>query len=51
LYTGTLQELEVMRDEGQANEWGALVIDGEEMVSVGRLNWLDFVWFSQKKNR
>jgi hypothetical protein len=40
-----------MRDYGQAHEWAALVIDGEEMVSAGQPNWLRFVWLSQKKNR
>jgi hypothetical protein len=51
LYTGTLQELEVMRDYGQAHEWAALVIDGEEMVPAGRPNWLRFVWLSQQKDQ
>jgi hypothetical protein len=36
LYTGTLQELETIRDYGQAHEWAALVIDGEEIVPAGR---------------
>jgi hypothetical protein len=49
--TGTLQELETIRDYGQAHEWAALVINGEEMIPAGRSNWLDFVWLSQKKDQ
>src|SRR5437588_11915807 len=43
----TIQELEVIRNDGQAHEWAALVIDGEEIGPAGRPNWLGFVWFSQ----
>ena len=36
--------LEAIKDYGQADEWAALVIDGEEIIPVERSNWLHFVW-------
>jgi hypothetical protein len=50
-YTGTIQELEVIRDEGQANEWAALLINSEEIVLAGRPNWLRFAWLSQQRDQ
>ncbi len=29
----------------------ALVIDGEEIIPVGRSNWLHFIWLSQQKDQ
>jgi RNA polymerase sigma factor (sigma-70 family) len=37
----TMRELEVIRDYGQVDEWTALLIDGEELVSAGRPNSFD----------
>jgi RNA polymerase sigma factor (sigma-70 family) len=37
----TILELEMIRDYDQVDEWAALLIDGEELVSAGRLNWFD----------
>ncbi|HET7638151.1 MAG TPA: sigma factor, partial [Ktedonobacteraceae bacterium] len=31
----------MIRDYDQVDEWAALLIDGEELVSAGRLNWFD----------
>ena len=31
----------MIRDYSQVDEWAALVIDGEELVSAGRPNWYD----------
>ncbi len=41
-----MHELELMRDYGRAQEWAALIIDGEEIIPAGRADWLDFVWLS-----
>ncbi len=46
-----MHELELMRDYGRAQEWAALVIDGEEIIPAGRAHWLDFVWLSQQKQQ
>ncbi len=35
--------LEAIRDYGQAHAWAALVIDGAEIISAGRFNWLHYV--------
>ena len=43
--------LEAIKDYGQAYAWGALVIDGEEIISAGRSNWLQFVWLSRQKDQ
>jgi hypothetical protein len=45
-----MHELELMRDYGRAQEWAALIIDGEEIIPAGRAHWLDFVWLSHKKD-
>ncbi len=37
----TIRGLEMIRDYDQLDEWAALVIDGEELVSAGRLNSFD----------
>jgi hypothetical protein len=42
--------LEAIKDYGQADAWAALVIGGEEIISVGRCNWLYFVWLSQQQD-
>ncbi|HEX6554684.1 MAG TPA: hypothetical protein VF026_18095 [Ktedonobacteraceae bacterium] len=44
--TVSMHELEMIRDYGRAQEWAALVIDGEEIIPAGRAHWLDFVWLS-----
>ena len=46
-----LAMLEAIKDYGQACEWAALFIDGEEIIPAGRSNWLQFVWLSQQKDR
>ncbi len=43
--------LEAIKDYGRAQEWAALVIDGEESIPAGRSNWLHFVWLSQQKDQ
>ncbi len=43
--------LDAIKDYGQAHEWLALVIDGEEIIPAGRSNWLHFVWLSQQKDQ
>jgi len=43
--------LEAIKDYGQASAWAALVIDGEEIISAGRSNWLQFVWLSQQHDQ
>jgi hypothetical protein len=43
--------LEVIRDYGRADEWPALVLDGEEIIPAGRADWLGFVWLSHKKDQ
>ncbi len=42
---------EAIKDYGQACAWAALVIDGEEIISAGRSNWLHFVWLSQQQDQ
>lgn len=37
----TIRGLEMIRDYSQLDEWAALVIDGEELVSAGRLDSFD----------
>jgi hypothetical protein len=32
--------LEGIKEYGQAHTWAALMIDGEEIISAGRFNWL-----------
>ncbi len=46
-----MHELELMRDYGRAQEWAALVIDGEEIIPAGRADWLDFVWLSHQNEQ
>jgi transcription initiation factor TFIIIB Brf1 subunit/transcription initiation factor TFIIB len=46
-----MHALELMRDYGRAQEWAALVIDGEEIIPPGRAAWLAFVWLSHKKDQ
>jgi hypothetical protein len=43
--------LEAIKEYGQAHAWAALVIDGEEIIPVGRSNWLHFVWLSQQQDQ
>jgi len=43
--------LEAIKDYGQAYALSALVIDGEEIIPVGRSNWLQFVWLSQQQDQ
>jgi len=43
--------LEAIKDYGRAYEWADLVIDGEEIISAGRSNWLQFVWLSQQQGQ
>ena len=43
--------LEAIKDYGQAHAWAALVIDGEEIISARRSNWLHFVWLSQQQDQ
>jgi hypothetical protein len=43
--------LEAIKDYGQADAWAALVIDGEEIIPAGRVNWLHFVWLSQQQDQ
>ena len=43
--------LAAIKDYGQAHAWAALVIDGEEIISAGRSNWLHFVWLSQQQDQ
>jgi hypothetical protein len=49
--TMSMHELELMRDYGRAQEWAALVIDGEEIIAAGRAHWLAFVWLSQQNEQ
>ena len=42
--------LEAIKDYGQAYAWTALVIDGEEIISAGRFNWLHFAWLSRSQS-
>jgi transcription initiation factor TFIIIB Brf1 subunit/transcription initiation factor TFIIB len=35
----SMHELELMRDYGRAQEWAALIIDGEEIIPAGRAHW------------
>jgi sigma-70-like protein len=37
----TFREIEMIREYGQVDQWAAQVIDGEELVSAGRLNLFD----------
>jgi hypothetical protein len=48
---GGMHELELIRDYGRAQEWAALVIDGEEIIPAGRAHWLDFVWLSHQQEQ
>jgi hypothetical protein len=43
--------LEAIKSYGQVRERAALVIDGEEIISAGRSNWLHFVWLSEQKDQ
>ena len=46
-----MQELEVIRDYGRAQDWPALLLDREELIPAGRSNWLQFVWLSQQHDQ
>jgi hypothetical protein len=46
-----LAMLEAIKDYGQACAWAALLINGEELIPVGRSNWLHFVWLSHNKEQ
>ena len=46
-----LAMLEAIKDYGQACEWAALVVEGEEIIPAGRSNWLQFVWLSHNKEQ
>ncbi len=46
-----LAMLEAIKEYGQASAWAALVLDGEEIISAGRSNWLHFVWLSQQHDQ
>jgi len=47
----TLAMLEAIKEYSQASAWAALVIDGEEIISAGRSNWLHFVWLAQQQDQ
>ncbi len=46
-----IEQLETIKRYGEGRQWGALVLDDEEIISAGRPAWLRFVWMSGNKEQ